>query len=267
MDVTSPKGVYMTGRSGFAASHTFWNCMGKNRWNLLFTEEGSCTVRNEYGEWSMNKGEMVLCAPSRERSFRTAGKWYSYWFHFDEPGAILHWNEVVRGIFLCRADASLAPRILSTVEEVHELILSPEKDLLLVENLLANLLLRGNAHPGNSSSHIMQECAAYLTKVPTLPSMGVLAQKFGMSRAKFYVEFKKHFGIPPHIYFEKTRLRKVKNLLAATDLSFTEIAGICGYGSLYYLSKRFSTLCGMTLRQYRRMNHALLSAKEEEEEN
>lgn len=242
---------YRTGRIIFPFYYHPWNCMGRERWNLILTEKGSCTVTNEHGSWQMNEMDMILCAPSQQRSFRTSNSWYSYWFHFDVPSEIVRWQEVTEGIYLFHTDPLSFPRILSIVQEVHQLILAPEKDLLLLENLLMNLILRGNQPLQKNASETMRKCAEYLTECPALPAMDLLAQKYGMSRAKFYTEFKEVFGMPPHAYFESARFRKVKDLLAGTDLSFTEIAHICNFGSLHYLSKRFRSVFGMSLRQYR----------------
>lgn len=242
---------YRTGRSVFPFYHLPWNCMGRDRWNLILTDKGSCTVANEHGSWQMYEMDMILCAPSLQRSFRTSNAWNSYWFHFDAPAELIRWQKVMEGVYLYHADPLSFPRILSVVQELHQLILSPEKDLLLVENLFMNLILRGNQPLQKNVTETMRQCAEYLTESPLLPRMDLLARKYSMSRAKFYTEFKEVFGMPPHAYFESARFRKVKDLLAATDLSFTEIAHICNFSSLYYLSKRFRSVFGMSLRQYR----------------
>ena len=244
---------YVTDRIRFGSAARFWNCMGPTRWNLLLTDHGACTVGNESGELSMQEHDVVLCSPSGSRFFRTAGPWHSFWFHFN-PAIQVHWPEPVPGIFRFSAPSSLFRRLLADAREAHHLILTGDgRNNLLIENLLVNLILRGNLYSAASpQSPKMIQCAKYLTAAAELPSMDSVARSFGMSRAKLFADFKRDYGVAPYTYFEQIRFRKVKHLLVNTDLSFSEIAQECGFKSLSYLSRRFRIICGTSLSSYRK---------------
>ncbi len=253
MDTVEWNRDYVSGRLQFNKLPLAWNCKGRTRWNLLLTDQGECTVCNEFGELTMRKNDMVICAPSEHRFFRTAGVWHSFWFHFD-PAIQIHWEEPLRGVFRFQSPVRLFRRLLADAVEAHQLIQSGDRrNTLLTENLLVNLILRGNLYsavPGQSEK--MLQCAQYLASVSELPAMEAVARKFGMSRAKLFADFKRDYGVAPHTYFEQNRLRKVKYLLANTDLSFSEIAFECGYKSLSYLSRRFRAACGRNPGDYRK---------------
>lgn len=230
-----------------------WNCMGRTRWNLLLTEKGSCTVENEFGAWTFREHDMVLCAPSARRSFLASGTWVSFWFHFT-PRIPACWPEPVKGIHLFHADEFLFRRLREDAMEAYQLILAQEgAGDPLADNLLTNLILRGNLHSKTTDRMSkMLRCAEYLASVSENPRMDAVARRFGMSRAVFYAEFKQALGVAPHVYFEQIRIRKVKHLLAATDLPLAEIAAENGFGTLSYLSRRFRAVCGMSPGKYRK---------------
>ena len=75
--------------------------------------------------------------------------------------------------------------------------------------------------------------------------------QFGMSRAKFFRDFRKAYGTTPQKYHEKIKFQNVCSMLATTDRSFSEIANLCGFSSLFYLSKRFRTVFNTSMRKYR----------------
>jgi len=66
-----------------------------------------------------------------------------------------------------------------------------------------------------------------------------LAQKAGMSRARFADRFTNIVGIPPISYLTKWRLMKSRSLLSTTNLKMEEIASRCGYASTSAFSRRF----------------------------
>jgi len=59
-----------------------------------------------------------------------------------------------------------------------------------------------------------------------------LARVSGVSEAHFARSFKQAFGVPPHRYLLTRRIERAMALLRDTDLSITEIAFQCGWGSL-----------------------------------
>ena len=147
MNINVFKRTYSTGWIESNASHREpWNCYGTHRWNLLMTEKGCGIITNEHGELKIERRMLVLSAPTKRRTFYVPEEsWHAYWFHFDDPGELVRWEEPVKGIYCFPLDDVLLPQIRSIVQEAHQLILlQGNSHLLLVGNLLANLILRGN---------------------------------------------------------------------------------------------------------------------------
>ncbi len=59
-----------------------------------------------------------------------------------------------------------------------------------------------------------------------------LARVSGVSAAHFARSFRQAFGVPPHRYLLTRRIERAMALLRESELSITEIAFQCGWGSL-----------------------------------
>ena len=73
---------------------------------------------------------------------------------------------------------------------------------------------------------------------------------------KFYLShaFKKEYGLSPINYMIDCRIREGKRLLADTDLSLSQIAGILGFSSPSYFSQSFRKAEGISPAEYRKAN-------------
>ena len=79
-----------------------------------------------------------------------------------------------------------------------------------------------------------------------------LARAAHMSGSHFSRIFRKETGQSPMEYLLGIRLKRVKKLLLAGDLTVTEIAHSCGFSSAAYLSDRFSRAFGKTPSGFRK---------------
>lgn len=72
-----------------------------------------------------------------------------------------------------------------------------------------------------------------------------LAAGLGTGYSHFRHAFKARLGLSPKQYQLQVRLLKAQDLLANTDKSVKEIAGILGFESAFHLSKQFKNRCGL----------------------
>ena len=72
----------------------------------------------------------------------------------------------------------------------------------------------------------------------------------GLSYNYFKELFIKQFGMAPVKYVTMLRIEKAKELLATGRYSVTEIAELCGYENVYYLSTIFKKQMGLSPTQY-----------------
>lgn len=82
-------------------------------------------------------------------------------------------------------------------------------------------------------------------------SAGDLASRAHMSASHFSRVFRDELGCSPMAYLRRLRLERAKRLLVAGDLTVTQIALVCGFGSGAYLSSAFREAFGLPPSAYR----------------
>ena len=78
-----------------------------------------------------------------------------------------------------------------------------------------------------------------------------LAREAGLSRAHFSAEFRRAFGVPPHVYLLTRRLERAAALLRDTDRSVAEICMTVGLASVGSFTTSFARMFGRTPTAYR----------------
>lgn len=79
-----------------------------------------------------------------------------------------------------------------------------------------------------------------------------VARLAGLSPSRFNHVFRDRTGMPFSRYLSQLRLDKVKRLLATSRMRITEIAMVCGFGSLANFNRMFKASAGVSPREYRR---------------
>ncbi len=101
--------------------------------------------------------------------------------------------------------------------------------------------------PLTSVLEMTRELNAYLKQNYTDPdlSLSALSSIFHMTESSLSKFFKAKFGINFSTYLEKLRLNEAKSLLAATDLTVSEIANRVGYVNITTFYKAFKRKQGI----------------------
>jgi AraC-like DNA-binding protein len=82
--------------------------------------------------------------------------------------------------------------------------------------------------------------------------LAAMAAVAGFSRYHFAREFRAVYGETPGGYLSRRRVERAKDLLAAANLTVTEICMVVGFTSLSSFSRRFTELVGCSPTIYRR---------------
>lgn len=81
-----------------------------------------------------------------------------------------------------------------------------------------------------------------------------VAMQLGIDRTHFFRIFKAKTRLSPEKYIMQFRVGKACELLRSTDKTVTEIASLVGVGDVFYFSKLFKQLTGLSPSEYRREN-------------
>jgi AraC-like DNA-binding protein len=82
--------------------------------------------------------------------------------------------------------------------------------------------------------------------------LAVAATEAHLSQFHYHRMFSQAFGETPHEFVSRLRIERAKSLLAAENLSVTDICLETGYESLGTFSTRFRSATGMSPMQFRR---------------
>ncbi len=104
---------------------------------------------------------------------------------------------------------------------------------------------RGNAYIQAATAAIREEYAQDL-------HLGDVAERVGVSAGYLSTLFSSALGTSFKEYLSAIRISHAMNLLATSDMSVTEIAFFCGFGSFSNFERVFSRIGGMTPTEYRR---------------
>ena len=110
----------------------------------------------------------------------------------------------------------------------------------------------------NGSGCVLKGIASYIEKnFAEELTLDMLSAKAGMDRFKFSRAFKARFEEGFTSYLNKVRMRNAVELLNNLHLSITEIAYLCGYGSVEHFDRKFKQLYGRSPREHRSSKHTV----------
>lgn len=149
--------------------------------------------------------------------------------------------EEIRGLFRDENESTrfeIKRRILNLLIIIADSVTDPS---------IAESVQKAPAHIGeiqNAVNYINKNLAKQIT-------LDDIAHAASMSRSYVSSYFKLVTGVSPYDYLLTARVEKAIRLLKKTELSVTEIAQKCGFGSLSSFNKTFKKSLGVTPREYR----------------
>ncbi len=245
----------IAGRSLYQENESAWKGLRPEWYNLILVNRGRCRVRNGKIAAELAPDVFYLLTPVECRHFRQTGQLDAFWAMFPPPLTI-HWPEAAPGVYRIE----LAPGEFRTArrnfaEAVRLAYECAGNWHLLADNLLANIMLRGN-RTFELTHHQAEDrrltlAAKLLSNIDNNLAMDEIAQKCGMSHAAFFSAFRQSYAMTPRAYRENARLQFAKALLESEALDMSQIALRANLIDASYLIKRFRKHFGMTPRQYR----------------
>lgn len=127
-----------------------------------------------------------------------------------------------------------------------------EDNPLQIQHYIDDIFLFSNQEP-KSQDHLVFEIVEYLKEnLQNKHSLDELAFKYNISKQWLIWRFKKETNTTPMHFLNTLRLQKAKELILNQQISFGQIATICGFENQYYFSNAFKKAFGVSPSQWRK---------------
>ena len=112
--------------------------------------------------------------------------------------------------------------------------------------------IAGPARGGLAPWQVKRACERLDSDLGGTLSLQLIAAEFGLSVGHFSRAFRISTGLPPHRWLLRQRVEAAKRLMAARDLSLSEIAVSAGFANQSHFTKVFSAQVGISPAAWRR---------------
>ncbi len=215
----------------------------------LFFEDGGYSVINNQ-KHQIKKGGILFAKPNDIRYSLLPFK--CIFLHFDNlPEDFIKRFEA----FPCFFESENFEKIYEDVTQIIKLYCSADS----VNNICATakllLLLKDIQTPKSEENNIALKAKLYIhNNYNEDLNIDSIAEHCNISASYLHKVFSKIYGIGPAEALVNRRIYKAKDLIINTDLSFCEIAYICGFHSQSYFSDCFKRKNGITPREFKQKN-------------
>ena len=103
-----------------------------------------------------------------------------------------------------------------------------------------------------SGTQVERICEYIRTNLAVDMGVAELAELVNLSPHYFSMQFRRALGVPPHQYVLQQRIAEARRLLAAGQMTLSELASSLGFADQSHFSRAFRRITGMTPRVYRR---------------
>ena len=220
--------------------------------------QGEGRVRVDADTFPLKEGEAKLICPFQYHSYTGVCPenicWVFITFEVADPDLI----EPLRS----RSSSPMGPTEMLLLGEILQCWTGSADDTLLAFHFA--LLLRRLCAVSEEPALLRQPEADLVAQINgyALPRLDQpfrlkeLSAALGESESHMRAKFRRLTGESLGHHLRQLRLRRACQMLVTTEASITEVAGQCGFDSVYSFSRSFKTSCGMSPRAYREKNHA-----------
>lgn len=260
--------IFKMGRAlGRVHEQKSWEKMFYDSPELLFTVSGNGFISYQDKSDRLSSGDLVVYNSLPRHQFKRENEWFYYWVHIPpelmEPYAALPYNCSVPGVRKIHFPEKEAMKLSMEFKELLQLYSRKKYGWQeICENLLRLILTRAFVRMKQElpqPTEISQISSRLDSFLPG-KNMEELARECGLSRAAFFMNFRKQFGCSPLTYRNNILLTRAKAFLRTTDLKIKEISDILNFQSPYYFASFFMKHVHLSPTEYREK----MSSKESE---
>ncbi len=158
-------------------------------------------------------------------------------------------------VFELPTEHSLLRRLLALCHRPErELQLRASEAAGLISDLLLAVALAGEQRAAEGGQlRLARAAAAELERdLSAQPGVAELARRLGVTREHLTRIFRREYGLPPHEYLNRARIREAGRLLRETELKQSAIAERLGFAGMPTFYRVFRQILGVTPGEYRR---------------
>lgn len=225
-------------------------------YDLQYISGGGVLLEFNNKTYELEKGGCWVNQPGINYKYRPLDK-YGYWDHryFHFQGEICEtWKELE----LINSNICRIPSKLSFAERIDRIIFLSKQDTPLSRiesrNLTEKLLIdmKNSKDPEANQPAWLSGLIEELEFKPGYTvDYASLQEKYGISQRSMFRTFKKATGLTPHTYHLKSKMSYITELLEMTDTPLKEIAQLTGYNDVFYFSRQYKQLTGVSPAKFR----------------
>ncbi|MCL6606046.1 MAG: AraC family transcriptional regulator [Paenibacillus sp.] len=207
-------------------------------------------------------GQLILMPEGIKQSYSyiSGDPFLKYWCHFSAKVGDINLFKILELSEVCiNADPNVVKGIFSEItnyaksDAVYAHLLAKGKLMELFSYFIMNIDLDGIIFKNLNTIEKLTKILAYIdSNIEQNISVHELAEIAFMHPNYFMRFFKQKIGVPPIQYITRKKIDKAKELLTSTPRTVSEIAEQLGFSDLFYFSKQFKKIVGLTPTDFRR---------------
>lgn len=236
-----------------------------HEYELMIVDDGILYIADEFGKYTVSKGEYILMAPCRHQYGWKPSRCTFHWLHFRLPDTESGQTSYLALPTQARIpDSSKIQVLLSQIYHNEQTCADLSQSSFLLSALLLELhnqlylnrrVLQNKQSAEGFSLHNIDLCEKIKTYVHWNRSHGVkvreIASYLQYSPRHLSSVFSKVTGMHLKTYIDKQQMEAAKELLSGSPMSIAEIAYQLGFSDSHNFSRTFKRITGQTPKDYR----------------
>ncbi|MDO4468082.1 MAG: AraC family transcriptional regulator [Bacillota bacterium] len=231
-------------------------------WEITYVDSGVLYTRIDNKTYELHNNEMILYAPKQFHTQWTESSSCSYLSIILDMDVIskLESSALTNQVFTVDRDikAAIDKFVEASTKEMEfsncVLISSLERIIvgLLSYSESSKSKIASTPMQQNFENELLNQIIVYIGEniFSNFNNVEELCQHFGLSRSSLQNLFKNNLNIAPKRYILNMKLKKSKELINESKYTVSEIAGLLGFSSIHYFSRRFKQEFGISPTDY-----------------
>ena len=247
-------------------------------WNGILVKSGSGSIQIDGKKYFFSEGDFLLRRRDHGCILQfSSGSHYLYFGMVPDSKLYAvgtYWDSPLDGLLVFHFPEKEFSKEYQALHESAELDVNrPLGYFYLAYSLAENVILRAeflSRQQADCQVELQEPGIAkairLLGQADNTDPIEKIARECAYSRAVFFRKIREATGCSPHVYREKIRLRRARELLLKSSMTAFDIAELCHFNEATYFSRRFKQQFGMTPVEFRKQSRKGFSEKTRKQE-